>query len=143
MQWNCYHFYKTWIYISSQLSTVNVINSLLFQKSPPNPSLVWILTIWNVLHSFIQVLEIQWWARPVYAFWDWDRDFLILVSKFETETETFHNGINLWDWDWDFHPLVSNFETETETFELSIKFWDWDWDFGTLVSMFETETETS
>ena len=98
----------------------NAINIFLFQNSPPNPSLVWILTIWNVLHSFIQVLEIQWWARPVYAFWDWDRDFWILVSKFETETETFEISLKFWDWDWDFILLVSKLETETETTLVSV-----------------------
>ena len=62
--------------------------------------------------------KIQWWARPFYAFWDWDRDFWILVSKFETETETLEISLIFWDWYWDFGLLVSKNETETETLML-------------------------
>ena len=64
--------------------------------------------------------KIQWWARPFYAFWDWDRDFWKLVSKFETETETLEISLKFWDWDWDFMRLVSKLETETETTLVSV-----------------------
>ena len=84
--------------------------------------ILWLFTKLFPCSDFLQMnctpfieAKIQWWARPSYAFWDWDRDFRILVSKFKTETETLEISLIFWDWYWDFGLLVSNNETETET----------------------------
>ena len=70
--------------------------------------------------NFLWGSQNLWWARPSIAFWDWDWDFCIVVSKFETDTETFEISLKFWDWYWDFWQVVSKLETGLETTLVSV-----------------------
>ena len=64
--------------------------------------------------NFIWGFQNLWWARPTIVFWDWDWDFCIMVSKIETDTETFGISLKFWDWYLDFWQVVSKLETGLE-----------------------------
>ena len=70
--------------------------------------------------NFLWGSQNLWWARPSIAFWDWDWDFCIVVSKFETDTETFEISLKFWDWYRDFWQVVSKLETGLETTLVSV-----------------------
>ena len=90
-----------------------------FGSSPQNFRIVWLIHYKN--HP-----EVQACARPDFLDLDWD--LVNSVSKVETETETFKNGINFWDWDWDFGFQSQILRLRLRLCYLGLKVWDWDWD---------------